>query len=77
MAVMHPQRAEPIMPDEFTTASTRRNEQRYSVRKTYSLEAWMDHAIVGAALTHRITQSDVVRECLEYGLAERFNSPRP
>jgi hypothetical protein len=36
----------------------------------------MDDAIIAAALERGVTQADVVRECLEYGLVERFGIKR-
>jgi hypothetical protein len=59
------------MPDAST-----RSSRKYPVRNTYSLEAWMDDAIIAAALARGITQADVVRECLEYGLGELYNVGR-
>lgn len=61
------------MPDPSTRASMR----RYTVRNTYSLEAWMDDAIIAAAREHGLTQSHVVRECLARGLRELFGLTRP
>ena len=52
----------PTVPDAST-----RSSRKYPVRNTYSLETWMDDAIITAALNHGVTQADVVRECLEYG----------
>jgi hypothetical protein len=56
-------------------ASTR-SSRKYPIRNTYSLETWMDDAIIAAALKHGVTQADVVRECLAYGLVHRFGVKR-
>lgn len=56
------------MPDP----STRRAVNRYPVRNTYSLETWMDDAIIQAALQNGVTQADVVRACIETGLGELY-----
>jgi hypothetical protein len=52
-------------------ASTR-SSKKYPIRNTYSLETWMDDAIIAVALKRGITQSDVVRECITYGLRELY-----
>lgn len=61
------------MPDP----STRTAQKRYTVRNTYSLEEWMDQAIIAAARKTGQTQADVVRKCLEHGLAELYGQRRP
>lgn len=53
-----------------------RSAKKYTVRNTYSLEAWMDQAIIEAARKEGITQSEVVRECLEHGLSELYGMTR-
>lgn len=60
------------MPDAST-----RSSRKYPVRNTYSLETWMDDAIIAAALERGVTQADVVRECIAHGLRELYGLPRP